>query len=320
MASSSCDNNYQSIAKQCLDLTKACVSNGQVVKLSLSIGTSFSYNFCSEHNAKPLPAVLTKKNKSPGTRARDLKRRAAFLHKKAADSSSLPVALDSPPPESHEVEPSQTQPNLSSPSFEPGPLETESNDFEDNSDPCIVPLPNNNSTLCVCQSAPCICLPCKPLTPITDQPLVPSLKIKKTQLGWTSTTSLPDPANCDNCDQPFLDWNHICDSGDKDDDDKSSKCESVASPEEDILDLNGCHDVVSSDLFSTQQKIAILQQNCVCLLKAQTINFDLARFCYSHSKYFQLKLKDHTLGIPMQNLVENIFNPEFDKEVKNNYG
>ena len=111
MDSSSCDNNYQSIAKQCLDLTKACVNNDQVVKLSLSIGTSFSFNFCSEHNAKPLPAVLPKKNKSPGTRARDLKRRAAFLHKKAA-ASTLPVALDFPPPESHEVEPSQTQPNL----------------------------------------------------------------------------------------------------------------------------------------------------------------------------------------------------------------
>ena len=117
MDSSSCDNNYQSIAKQCLDLTKACVNNDQVVKLSLSIGTSFSFNFCSEHNAKPLPAVLPKKNKSPGTRARDLKRRAAFLHKKAA-ASTLPVALDFPPPDSHEVEPSQNQPNLPPPSLE----------------------------------------------------------------------------------------------------------------------------------------------------------------------------------------------------------
>ena len=319
MASSSCDNNYQSIGKQCLDLTKACVNNGQVVKLSLSIGTSFSYNFCSEPNGNPLPAVLKKKNKSPGTRQRDLKRRAAFLHKKAA-SSSLPVALDFPLPESPEVDPSLIQPNLPSSSLEPRPLDTESNDFVDNSDPLIAPLANNNDniyTFCVCQSVPCLCLTSKPLTPIRDQPLVPSLKIKKTPLGWASTTSLPDPAICDNCDQPFLDWNHQC--GDKNDDDKSSKCESTGGPGEDILDLQGCHDVVSSDLFSTQQKIEILQKNCIFLLKAETINFDLAKFCYSHSKYFQLKIKDHTLG-PMQNLVENIFNQEFDKEVKKQYG
>ena len=319
MDSSSCDNNYQSIAKQCLDLTKACVNNDQVVKLSLSIGTSFSFNFCSEHNAKPLPAVMPKKNKSPGTRARDLKRRAAFLHKKAA-ASTLPVALDFPPPDSHEVEPSQNQPNLPPPSLERRPLDTESND-EDNSDPCIVPNNNyNDSTLCVCQSVPCMCLAAKPLTPITDQPLVPSIKIKKTPNGWASSTSSSDPAMCENCDQPFLDWNHTCDYGDKNDNDKNTNCESTAAPEEDILDLNGCHDIVSSDLFSTQQKIEILQKNCVGLLKATPINFDLARFCYSHSKYFQLKQKDHTLGLSMQNLVENIFNQEFDKEMKLHYG
>ena len=125
---------------------------------------------------------------------------------------------------------------------------------------------------------------------------------------------------CENCDQPFLDWNHTCDYGDKNDDDKNTNCESTAAPEEDILDQNGCHDFVSSDLFSTQQKIEILQKNCVCLLKADPINFDLARFCYSHSKYFQLKQKDHTLGLSMQNLVENIFNQEFDREMKLHYG
>ena len=87
MASCSSDYDYQSIGKQCLEITKACVSIGQVVKMSLSIGSSFSYNFCSEQNGNPLPAVVKKKKKSPSTRGRDQKRRAAFLHKKAASSS-----------------------------------------------------------------------------------------------------------------------------------------------------------------------------------------------------------------------------------------
>ena len=89
MASSSSDNDYQSIGKQCLDLTKACVNIGQVVKMSLSIGTSFSYNFCSEPNGNPLPAVVKKKNKSQATRRRDQKRRSDFLHKKLPLPASL---------------------------------------------------------------------------------------------------------------------------------------------------------------------------------------------------------------------------------------
>ena len=314
MASSSSDNDYQSIGKQCLDLTKACVNIGQVVKMSLSIGTSFSYNFCSEPNGNPLPAVVKKKNKSQATQRRDQTRRAAFLHKKAA-SSSLSLALDRPLPESPEVDPSQIQPILSSPSFEPRPLDTEPNDVENNSGPFITPLADNINTLCVCLSVPCVCLASKPPSPTRDQPSVPSLKIKETPLGWETTTSSTDPTICENCDQPFLDWTHLC--GDKNDDDKNSKCESTRGPgpDEDILDLQGCHDVVSSDLLSTQQKQEILEQNCICLLKAETINFDLAKFCFSHAKYFNFKLNNHTPGLSMHNLVER-FNEEFEKECK----
>ena len=182
MASSSSDDDYRlSIGKQCLDLTKACVNIGQVVKMSLSIGTSFSYNFCSEPNGNPLPAVVKKKNKSQATQRRDQKRRAAFFHKKAA-SSSLSLALDRPLPESPEADPSQIQPILSSPSFEPRPLDTEPNDVENNSGPFITPLADNINTLCVCLSVPCVCLASKPPSPTRDQPLVPSLKIKEHHL------------------------------------------------------------------------------------------------------------------------------------------
>ena len=136
MASCSSDYDCQSIGKQCLDITKACVNIGLAVKMSLSIGSSFSYDFCSEQNGNPLPAVVKKKKKSPSTRGRDQKRRAAFLHKKAASSSLSngdSMDLDPPLAESPEVDPSQIQPILSSPSFEPRPLDTEPNDFEDNS-------------------------------------------------------------------------------------------------------------------------------------------------------------------------------------------
>ena len=311
MASSSSDNDYQSIGKQCLDLPKACVNIGQVVKMSLSIGTSFSYNFCSENNGSPLPAVVKKKNKSEATRRRDQKRRAAFLDKKAASPSLS--ALDRPLPESPEVNPSQFQPISPSPSLGPRPLDTEPNDFEDNSSPFIAPLADNINTLCICQFVPCVCF--KPPSPTID--LVPSLKIKETPHGWEATTSSSDPPICENCDHPFLDWNHLCSDKNKNDDDKNSKCESTRGPgpDEDILDLQGCHDVVSTTLLSTQQKQEILEQNCICLLKTETINFDLAKFCFSHAKYFNFRSNNHTSGLSMQNLVAH-FNEEFESECK----
>ena len=218
--------------------------------MSLSIGTSFSYNFCSENNGSPLPAVVKKKNKSEATRRRDQKRRAAFLDKKAASPSLS--ALDRPLPESPEVNPSQFQPISPSPSLGPRPLDTEPNDFEDNSGPSSAPLADNIDTLCICLSVPCVCFASKPPSPTIDQ--VPSLKIKETPHGWETTTSSTDPTICENCDQPFQDWTHLC--GDKNDDDKNSKCESTRGPgpDEDILDLQGCHDVVSTNLLSTQQK------------------------------------------------------------------
>ena len=312
MASYSGDYDYQSIGKQCLDLTKACVNIGQVVKMSLSIGTSFSYNFCSEPNGNPLPAVVKKKNKSQATRRRDQKRRSDFLHRKAA-SSSLSLALDRPLPESPEVDPRQFQPILPSPSLGPRPLDTEPNDFEDNSGPSNAPLADNIDTLCICLSVPCVCFASKPPSPTIDQ--VPSLKIKETPHGWETTTSSTDPTICENCDQPFQDWTYLC--GDKNDDDKNSKCESTRGPgpDEDILDLQGCHDVVSTNLLSNQQKQEILEQNCIFLLKTEPINFDLAKFCFSLAKYFNFRSNNHKPGISMQTLVEH-FNEEFERECK----
>ena len=59
----------------------------------------------------------------------------------------------------------------------------------------------------------------------------------------------------------------------------------------------------------------ILEQNCICLLKTETNNFDLAKFYFSHVKYFNFRLNNHTPGISIQNLVEH-FNEEFERECK----
>ena len=101
MASSSCDIDYQSIGRQCLDICQASVTSGLVVKMSLSIGTSFRFNFCSES----LPAFVDKpkKAKSPATRRRDQARFTAFRNRKAV-SPGLPAAPDPSPldlPEGH---------------------------------------------------------------------------------------------------------------------------------------------------------------------------------------------------------------------------
>ena len=173
--------------------------------MSLSIGSSFSYNFCSEQNGNPLPAVVKKKKKSPSTRGRDQKRRATFLHKKAASSSLSNGDSTSGIPRGGS-QPSPAQPILSSPSFEPRPLDAEPNDFENNFSPITTPLADNINTLCICQSVPCVCLASKPLSPTRDHPEVPSLKIKKTPIGWETTTSSNDPTMCENCGQPFLVW------------------------------------------------------------------------------------------------------------------
>ena len=62
----------------------------------------------------------------------------------------------------------------------------------------------------------------------------------------------------------------------------------------------------------------ILQTNCLSLLQAVPFNFDLATFCFSHSKFFQLKKEDNTLGLRMQQIV-NIFNDEFKKELSKHH-
>ena len=326
MASSSCDDDYQSIGKQCLDICQASVTIGLVVKMSLSIGKAFSFNFCSDTNGNlPLPAVCEKPKKmtkSPATRRRDQTRLTAFRNKKAA-SPGLPLAPDPSPLDFSEVTTSQMESTMPSSSFDPRSFDTVANVPEDTFDPSVPPpvcfdssvLPpsNNNystnNSLCVCQSVPCVCLASKPLSPKR----LPRIKIKKTKSGWISNTSSPEPQLCENCDQPFLNPMHICGEQSCGDENKKIPCEKFSCPGEDILDLRACSDIVFCDLLSDHEKQQALSKNCMCVLSIVPLNLDLAKFCFSHSKFFLLKKDNPSLGLT-QYLV-NIFDEEFNKQI-----
>ena len=92
----------------------------------------------------------------------------------------------------------------------------------------------------------------------------PVLNLKKTAAGW-STTCSSQPL-CDNCGEPFLNSKHLCVEDDENDS-QTSKQESSQSFEQDILDYNACCDVVTKDFYSLQDKVQILQQNCISLFK-----------------------------------------------------
>ena len=62
----------------------------------------------------------------------------------------------------------------------------------------------------------------------------------------------------------------------------------------------------------------ILERNCISLLKTEPINFELAKYCFTRSKFFHLLKNDHTLGLSMQKLV-NIFDKEFEDAYKMHY-
>ena len=78
-----------------------------------------------------------------------------------------------------------------------------------------------------------------------------------------------------------------CDGDEK----RKIQCEITSSPGEDILDLQACSDIVSSDFLSDDEKQQALSKNCICLLQIVPFNYDLAKFCFSHSKFFLVKKK-----------------------------
>ena len=67
--------------------------------------------------------------------------------------------------------------------------------------------------------------------------------------------------------------------------------------------------------FLLNRNKKFLNRTVFSLLKTETINFDLAKYCFSHAKYFNFRSNNQTSELSMQTLVEH-FNEEFETEIK----
>ena len=185
------DNEFRSLGRRCLDFAKASQSNGLDVKLSLSIGRVFSFNYSWENNDNlSLPAVVEdkpkKKTKSPSTRRRDQLRRANFRNRKKSSlgSSGAPLARNGFNMDVPVVTTSKLDCPVSSPSLVDRSSELDSSESEDS-----------------IMSTPLSALP----GPSSCSPTPASLPKIKERMNCDSGTKL-----CFNCQQPFLNRNHIC--------------------------------------------------------------------------------------------------------------
>ena len=81
-----------SLATQCLDFCQALARQGKDFKLSITIGSTFTFSLDTKEGKATLPA---RKRKSPSTLKRNANRREEFLAKKSTSESSLVTALES---------------------------------------------------------------------------------------------------------------------------------------------------------------------------------------------------------------------------------
>ena len=162
--------------------------------MSMSIGSAFSFNFCSETNGSlPLPTVFDKtkkKPKSPSTKRRDLVRLAAFRNKKATSPARVPLAPGCSPLDLPKVTQSQKEFHVpsTSTSFDRRSPDMDANVPEDlsvppqpTSRPPSYPQPGMRTT-------PRVFVPAIPsLALVSPQnlchPLCPSLRSRKRMMG-----------------------------------------------------------------------------------------------------------------------------------------
>ena len=150
--------------------------------------------------------------------------------------------------------------------------------------------------------------------------MVPTVKLRKSDLGWTTTTThgpassptLPAAPVCANCGEAFLGPSHQC--GDQEHPISQSD-EMSGSAEVDILDLDACKSLVLSDFHTADEKQEVLGKNCLAILQIEPINIPTAKYCYSFAQFFKLQRDHQTLGFDMHHLVNKIFNPQFDREI-----
>ena len=64
------------------------------------------------------------------------------------------------------------------------------------------------------------------------------------------------------------------------------------------------------------EKQDILKKNCLAIFKIEPIDIPTARYCFIFSQYFKLKRDHQTLGFDVHHLINNVFNPQFDREMQ----
>ena len=83
-----------SLATQCLDFCQALARQGKDFKLSITIGSTFTFSLDTKEGKTTLPTRIQKR-KSPSTLKRNAKRREEFLAKKSTSASSVLTGLES---------------------------------------------------------------------------------------------------------------------------------------------------------------------------------------------------------------------------------
>ena len=84
-----------SLTTQCLDFCQALAGHGKSFKISITIGSNFTFSLETKEGKATLPTTILKR-KSPSTLKRNAKRREDFLAKKStSESSSVVTGLES---------------------------------------------------------------------------------------------------------------------------------------------------------------------------------------------------------------------------------
>ena len=266
------------IDTKCLEILKTFGYKGGNYSIKVSFGT-FSISL---ENGDRIPEPLpVRRRKKPSTIKRDKNRRIEFLKNKNS-TSSCPSSSGVNTLEAARVldhQPSVTLPTDENPQT----------NVEQQERPCSEPESECVSVgLCVCGSVPCVC-------PISQPPIVPKLKLKKASGTWSSMH------HCPSCN----DQHHQC--GDVDGEDGDD----ISGPQ--LLDLPACEEISNSLTLTADQKYTMLFDNCVKLIKVEPINHVVAKFCFSHAKFYQLRRDDLTLGFSKEHLIKEILDPEYER-------
>ena len=109
------------LAAKCLDFCQALATQGQTTSLSVTIGSSFSFNMDTQASQDTRSTVkLTKKKQSPSTLKRNKKRKENF-HKKLLSSSPINNPTPQSPSASNPSPPNPPPPNPSPHDLLPSP-------------------------------------------------------------------------------------------------------------------------------------------------------------------------------------------------------